>query len=183
MSLPIRSLLIVVLLLPLACERPAGAADTDPGGASDTPRFGAQPVPAWIRDGQDPPEIEAADWLALDGPETLAELRGQVVLVEFWATWCPPCRKAIPKLNNLYARYHDRGFTIRALTNENARTVQGFQERTPMDYPVGIGSRSAFEYGVTGIPHAFLVGKDGRLLWQGHDTSKLASRIEGALDS
>ena len=65
--------------------------------------------------GQPAPEIEVKEWIKGD-PATLASLRGQVVLLEFWATWCKPCEQMFPKLNQLHDEYGARGLSVIALT-------------------------------------------------------------------
>ncbi len=118
--------------------------------------------------GKEPPEIKAEGFLNAEKPVTLAALRGKVVVVEFWATWCPPCRKSVPHLNDLDKKYRDRGLVIVGLSNEPKETVEPFAKDFKMSYVVGYGSKSASDYGVRGIPAAFLVGRDGKVLWNGH---------------
>jgi thiol-disulfide isomerase/thioredoxin len=133
--------------------------------------------------GAEPPEVTAADWLNTDGPPTLASLRGKVVLVEFWATWCGPCVAGIPHLNELQSKYRAAGLQVISLTDDELATVKDFQKnaRLPIKYTVGVGSRLSATYGVTSIPHAFLVGRSGKLLWHGHP-SECEERIEAALE-
>jgi thiol-disulfide isomerase/thioredoxin len=123
--------------------------------------------------GTEPPEVVATGWLNTDGPQTLAGLRGKVVLVEFWATWCGPCVAGIPHLNELQTKYGADGLQILSFTEEDRATVEAFQKqaRTPIEYTVAVGSSMGRTYGVTGIPHAFLVGRDGKLVWHGHPAS------------
>jgi thiol-disulfide isomerase/thioredoxin len=135
--------------------------------------------------GAEPPEIAANDWLNSDGPPTLASLRGKVVVVEFWATWCGPCVAGIPHLNELQTKYRDLGLRVVSLTDEDRATIVAFQKRAkvPIEYTVGTGSGLSATYGVTGIPHAFLVGRSGKLLWHGHPAdSECEERIEAALE-
>lgn len=130
--------------------------------------------------GQVPPEIKAGSWLNTK-PVTLASLKGKVVVVEFWATWCPPCRQTIPHLIEINNKYKNKGFVIISLTNEDLKTVEPFVKANKMTYPVGVGSSSARDYGVSGIPHAVIVGKDGRVAWEGHPMSGLDKELEKLL--
>ncbi len=123
------------------------------------------------------PEIFVRDWLE-QKPTTLAALRGRVVLLDFWATWCTPCRVALPYMNEWQARYKNRGLTILALTqyhgrvNGRAQSANGelsllrrFKRAEGMSYAVGVdgtGATSA-RYNVTTIPTAVLIDKRGRV--------------------
>lgn len=130
------------------------------------------------------PEINAVRWLNTEqNPVTLAGLRGKVVVVEFWATWCPPCRASIPHLVKLHNKYKDEGVVIIGLTDEDydRAKIGEFVQKMNMTYIVGTGSTSGPEYGVRGIPHAVVVGRDGRQVWRGHPMSGLEAAIETAL--
>src|SRR5438132_6811939 len=70
--------------------------------------------------------------LALNYLGKQPELSGKPVLVEFWATWCPPCRKSIPHLNQIYAKYKSQGLVIVGITDEDETTVKKFQQQVPM---------------------------------------------------
>jgi thiol-disulfide isomerase/thioredoxin len=118
--------------------------------------------------GKEPPEIKAEGWFNAEKGPTLADLKGKVVVVEFWATWCPPCRKSIPHLIGLHEKYAKKGVTIVGLSNEPKDTVEPFVQAQKMNYIVGWGSKSAGDYGVRGIPTAFVIGRDGKVAWQGH---------------
>jgi thiol-disulfide isomerase/thioredoxin len=128
--------------------------------------------------GSEPPEVSAAEWLNTDTPQTLAGLRGKVVLVEFWATSCGPCVAGIPHMNELQAKYADKGLQVLSFTDDDQRTVEAFQKKAkaPIEYPIGTGTRLADKYGVSGIPHAFLVGRDGKLVWEGHPADPACER-------
>jgi len=130
------------------------------------------------------PEINAVRWLNTEmNPVTLAGLRGKVVVVEFWATWCPPCRASIPHLVELHNKYKDEGVVIIGLTDEDydRAKIGEFMQQMNMTYIVGTGSTSGRDYGVRGIPHAVVIGKDGRQVWKGHPMGKLEAAIEVAL--
>src|SRR5690606_24107702 len=114
-------------------------------------------------------EISATDWLNTDSPVSLASLKGKVVMVEFWATWCPPCIQGIPHLNDLQAEFGREGFQLVSLTNGDRKPVTGFHEKRKleMNYIIGLGSETMADYSVQGIPHALIIGRDGKMVWRG----------------
>jgi thiol-disulfide isomerase/thioredoxin len=115
------------------------------------------------------------------GPEPVNA--GKPVLLEFWATWCSPCRESIPRLNELHAKYKDRGLVIIGVTEESAGVIRKFQRATPMDYAVATdsGGKLNRKMGVDGIPHAFLADASGKVVWAGHPTSLREEQIEEVL--
>jgi len=122
-------------------------------------------------------EITAENWLNSD-PLKIADLKGKVVVAEFWATWCPPCRKSIPHLIELNEKFKDKGVVIIGITKENKEKVEPFVKEMKMNYPVAIGSNSGKEYGVTGIPTAFVISREGKIAWTGHPMDGLDKAIE-----
>jgi thiol-disulfide isomerase/thioredoxin len=112
------------------------------------------------------------------------ELAGKPVLVEFWATWCPPCRKSIPHLNQIYSKYKSQGLEIVGITDENQATVRKFQEQIPMDYNVAINAPESIyeQFGIQGIPTAFLVNKEGKIVWTGHPLELTEEEIRSVLN-
>jgi len=126
--------------------------------------------------GQTPPEIKLDEWISAQ-----PDIAGKPILLEFWATWCPPCRKSIPHLNEIYGKYKDKGLVIIGVSDEDPATVKEFQKGTPMNYANGVSKDLVQKYGVNGIPHAFLIGKDGKLLWHGHPMQLTDAIINSAL--
>lgn len=96
----------------------------------------------------------------------LAAYRGKVVLLNFWATWCVPCRAEIPRLVDLENKYRSRGFRIIGISlDDHAKPVRTFYEQFKMNYPVTIGDAALAERygGILGLPVSFLIGCDGRI--------------------
>jgi len=140
----------------------------------------ASQVSAELSVGGKAPEIMASAWLN-SPPLSLAKLRGRIVVLEFWATWCPPCRTTIPHLIKLHRQYGPKGVVICSLTGESKSKVENFARDMGMIYPVGCGSSSSGVYGVRGIPHAFIVDPSGTIAWHGHPAGGLAAAIEKQL--
>ncbi|MBI2524980.1 MAG: TlpA family protein disulfide reductase [Candidatus Rokubacteria bacterium] len=134
-----------------------------PASARD-PAFSAMAVT------HDPREDEAPDFtLATPVGQRvrLADLRGQAVLLNFWATWCPPCRLEMPAMERLYREFRDQGFVILAVDlDESPKLVAKFMSDFRLSFPAPIdpGSRVAALYRVPGVPTTFLIDRRGRML-------------------
>jgi peroxiredoxin len=105
----------------------------------------------------------------------LSDYRGKVVLLDFWATWCDPCRDEVPHFVELQNRYGDQGFQVIGVSmDDSPEPVRDFYQQFKMNYPVVMGNARTGELygGVLGLPIAFLVGRDGRI----------DSRHTGAID-
>lgn len=103
----------------------------------------------------------------LDGqPLDLSNYRGKVVLLDFWATWCAPCRTEIPHFVDLQNRYRDQGLQVIGISmDDGPKPVRNFYREFKMNYPVALGTEKVAESygGVLGLPINFLIGRDGRV--------------------
>ncbi len=99
----------------------------------------------------------------------LSELRGKVVILEFWATWCPPCREAVPELNKVSENFHDKNVQLLGIAVDKGgdalSKVSAFVKEHAVVYPVMVDSGSVnVAYGVSGIPVMFIIDKEGRVV-------------------
>jgi peroxiredoxin len=98
----------------------------------------------------------------------LADYRGKVVFLNFWATWCPPCKEEMPAMERLYQRYKDKGLVVLAVSvdTEGVPIVTPFVKEYKLTFPIGFDHKMAVaeEYGVRGLPTSFLVDKRGTLV-------------------
>lgn len=102
---------------------------------------------------------------------TLKRLQGKVVVVNFWATWCPPCRKEMPDLDALYQRFENEGLVILAISDESVDKVKPFIAEKNISYPILLDpGRKVHElFQVEGIPKSFVYNRDGKLVAQSID--------------
>ncbi len=122
------------------------------------------------RAGKRAPEVEGPN---VDGKTArLSDYRGRVVLVDFWATWCPPCKDTMPMYQKLYAARAKDGFVVIAISeDETATDISSFGASRGLTYPIWRdANRAAYNaFGVYEMPAAFLIGRDGRIVrrWDG----------------
>ena len=98
---------------------------------------------------------------------SLKDFRGKVVFLNFWATWCPPCRSEMPDMENLYKKYKDRGFALVAVNvQESADTAKRFVQKNGYTFTVLLDSNGDVSavYSVVYIPTTYIIDKDGRLV-------------------
>jgi peroxiredoxin len=101
----------------------------------------------------------------------LRDLQGKVVLVNFWATWCPPCRKEMPDLQALYDKYKDQGFIVLSISDEESAKVAAFIAEKKINYPVLLdpGRKINDLFEVEGIPKSFVYDREGKMVAQSID--------------
>lgn len=104
---------------------------------------------------------------AIDGTEyTLSALRGKVVLIDFWATWCPPCREELPMIEQLHKEYKDKGLVVLGINDEDKATVSQFVKENKLTFPTLMdeGMNVARAYKVVAIPRVILINKEGKIV-------------------
>ncbi len=115
-------------------------------------------------------KIEAPDFTLkdLNGKEVkLKDYRGKIVFLNFWATWCLPCRVEMPSMEKLYAQFKSRNFTILAINlRENSRTVKDFQKEFKLTFPILLDTDGSvgLEYAARAIPTTYLVDRKGYII-------------------
>ena len=120
-----------------------------------------------------PFEIDIERWLQpIAGHEdlnSLAQLQGKVVLIDFWATWCSPCVEKLPYVAELHERYRDQGFIVIALHSADmADDLDDFVGEHDYPFPIALDTgETSRRYGVEGIPHYILIGRDNRIARDG----------------
>ena len=164
--------IVIGIFLLTGCGRqhvPVHAAESTPSAASTKSATARVTVPPWTL-----PDLAGKS-------QRLDDWRGQVVLLNFWATWCPPCIEEIPDLVQLQKDYQGRGVTVVgiALESGGAEAVQSFMQRMGMQYPVVLGDIDvAQRYRVMGIPASFLLDRTGHLVrrWNGPRSKAVFAR-------
>jgi peroxiredoxin len=102
---------------------------------------------------------------------SLSDLRGDVVMINFWATWCGPCRQEMPHLEALHQRYHDLGFTLLGVNvEENSRLSDKFLEETPVTFQILFDPENTVSnlYNVVAMPSTVLVDREGNMRYIHH---------------
>ena len=105
--------------------------------------------------------------MSLSGePVSLSDYSGQVVLVNMWATWCPPCKAEMPTIHEYYQAHRDDGFVVLAVNSqEKATSVDSFIQAAGFTFPVLLDDRATVmdQYNVLGLPTSFIIGRDGTI--------------------
>lgn len=124
---------------------------------------------------QSTPAASSAVQIEEFAEETLAQYQGKVVLLNFWAIWCPPCRAELPDMEAIYRKYRDQGAVILAVNvSENSEDIIAFADKLDLTLPILRDSRqkSMRAYGVRALPTTLFINREGQIV----------SREVGALD-
>jgi peroxiredoxin len=136
-------------------------------------------------------KTEAPDFTLenLEGKKvSLKDYRGKVVFLNFWATWCPPCRLEMPSMNRLYNEYKDKGLVILAINlRENADRARTYRDQEELDFPILLDRNGevGLMFGVRSIPATYLIDRTGTVIggalgprdWAGRDAFKLIDHL------
>ena len=142
-----------ILRFPLAALAAVFVAVAWPAAATD----GSQPAPGFTLTSR------------AGKPVSLADLKGQVVMINFWASWCGPCRQEFPALDEMYKKYKPMGFEMVGINVESEKAdAEKFLGATPVSFPILFDpdNKVSGTYGVSAMPTTFLVDRQGRLRWQ-----------------
>lgn len=112
---------------------------------------------------QKAPALKVTEWLS-----SKPEIKGKFILIDFWATWCGPCRKAIPELNEIHKQFKD-DLVVIGISQESAEKVKAMKE-PKIDYFYGIDPQNTMskELDIQGIPHVILIDPKGIVRWEGY---------------
>lgn len=125
--------------------------------------------------GRPAPAIVIDEWLSngVDKNGQTLDLKDKFIVLEFWATWCGPCIRAIPHINDLKTKFGADSVVFVSISRESKEKINAFLKTREMKASIGWDSRgvSQSNYGVSSIPAAFLINKNGVLVWKGHPAS------------
>ncbi len=180
---------------PEAASAPVTQLTARSGGVAPVPRV--EPGPAITVDEAmrrldlvKPARLKLADNFTLATPDgkrvALGDFRGKMVFVNFWATWCPPCREEMPSMERLYRREKDHGLVILAVSlDSDPKAVSPFVKEHGLTFPVVVDTKmdAANLYGVRAVPSSFMIDRDGYMrgialgsrAWDGEDAIALVN--------
>ena len=157
---------ILVLMLAIGLLIPGCSSQSKPAGSAQGPQVGKLA-----------PDFQLP---SLNGQSvSLSDFRGKPVLLNFWATWCGPCRFEMPFIQGIYEEWSDKGLVVLAInTGESSSKVRGFLQSHSLSFPVLLDTNQdvALKYNIRAIPTTFFIDKDGII--QGIKISAFSSKAE-----
>ncbi len=122
------------------------------------------PIPIGGLVGSPAPDFTLTDMAG--NPVSLSQFKGKVVILNFWATWCPPCRDEMPSMEKLYNEYGDKGLVMLAINVEEKgrKTVAKFLKKTPYSFPILLDDKKSVStklYEVFRYPESFIIDRNG----------------------
>ncbi len=133
--------------------------------------------------GEKPPEIQIKEWLNTSENYTLEKLKGKIVLIDFWATWCRPCVRAMPHLQKVWEAYKDKGLVVIAISAETKNKVEPFAKQYHYSFPFALDDnrKTNKSYDIKSIPTTYIIAPNGKVAWQGHAGSEDVEKVIKAL--
>jgi len=119
---------------------------------------------------------------------TLAKYQGQVVLLNFWATWCSPCRREMPDLEAVYRKYRDEGFVVVAVNvAESDEAISSFVSKLELTFPIFSDSerKAGNAYGIRVLPTTLFINREGQVVTRTQgvlDQNAMSAQVEGMLN-
>lgn len=149
--------LLMVLVLISGC-----GASSSPENSSEKTEEVKQEKKVGVEEEMYAPDFTLED---LSGEEhTLSDYRGKVVLVDFWATYCKPCRDEIPHFVDFYEKYREDSLVILGVGVDGKKNLQRFSENFDVNYPILVDNKDiATEYEIRGVPTTFILDRDGKI--------------------
>jgi peroxiredoxin len=147
------SALLATLSLALGMVALTGAVAPASASSTATPAAAALPAPDFSLDARGATKV------------SLSQYRGQVVMLNFWATWCGPCRQEMPLLDAMYKRYKSMGFTLIGVNVEpDSKAAEEFLAKLPVSFPVAFDTESKVSklYNVQGMPNSVIIDRKGK---------------------
>ncbi len=164
------SLLMVLLVLTVVGCGSTSTPEPTPVPPTATPVVTEEVAPSTPEQATNPNAVPAPDFTlqTLDGESvSLSDYRGKLVMINFWASWCPPCNSEMPDLQRYYEQHQDEDFIILGVNYQDTPDkVQAFIEKYGVTFPILLDSdgRIANLFGVQGLPTSFFVDKEGNVL-------------------
>ena len=152
---------------------------TEPKSTSSYPKYSDSFGSAKNQQGKKAPKFEIDSWISGE-----VDVSGKTRIVEFWATWCPPCVRSIPHMNELHEHFGD-SIAIVGVSGETESKVKSFTKKTKMNYGVAVDPKKKMQTAIScrGIPLAMIISSDDIVRWQGHPSKLTEELIQQVIDA